>query len=202
MKRELLAILAFSGVVSGAVAGAAEALPPLRLPCGEVRLEPAELPAFRERLAGAAEGAPAIWVLQYDMETTRSAAVRGAVAESGGELLGPVPGGAYLVRGTPAQALAAIDAAGIAAARDYRPEDKLAEGVEMDAVVSFFDGVGDSQARETLAAIPGCEVLGGGGGALRVRATVPALMAIAADSGVQAIGPWREPVLMTGPDER
>lgn len=199
MKRALMAVLVFPLAVA---APGSDALPPLRLPCGEVQLEPTELPAFRERLAAEAEGGAAVWVLQYDMETTRSSAVRAAVAECGAELLEPVSGGAYLVRGTPGQALAAIDAAGIAAAREYRAEDKLAEGMQTEAVVSLFPGADEARARETFAAIPGCEVLGGGDGTLRVRATPPALVAVAADDGVQAVGPWREPVLMRGTDDR
>lgn len=199
MKCALTVVLTFSLTIP---ALGTDALPPLRLPCGEVQLETAELPAFRERLAAEAEGAAAVWVLQYDVETTRSSAVRAAVSESGAELLDPVSGGAYLVRGTPAQALAVIDAAGVAAAREYRLEDKLVEGMQTEAVVSLFSGADEARARKTFAAIPGCEVLGGGDGTLRVRATAPALAAVAADSDVQAVGPWQEPVLTPGTHDR
>ena len=223
----------------------ASGLPPILLPCGEVRLDPADLPAFRARLEESSRPAPTsvgespaetggtsrpgepkggdvpqtavadrpVYVLQYDADETLSSAVRKAVAASGATLLSPVSGGAYLVRGIPAQALDILDSGVVAAGREYLPADKLADGCSSVSAasrspggpdgglgvysVSFFSDADPSAARAALSAVSGVETLDGSGGFLRVRAEAAALPLVAAVPSVQSVGPWLEPTLDT-----
>ena len=220
----------------------ASALPPLLLPCGEVRLDPAALPEFRARLEASSRPAPTsvgespaetggasrpgepkgddghqaavsdgpVYVLQYDADETPSSAVRRAVAASGATLLSPVSGAAYLVRASAAQCLAVLDAGVVAAAREYRAEDKIAAGLSggletasplsgdipvRTLVVSVFSDCDPAAACEAVATVSVCEVLDVSGSALRVRAAASAIHPVASLPGVESIGPWLEPTL-------
>lgn len=171
---------------------------PLMLPCGRVSLDPAALPAFRAALGADASTNASVFVLQYDPGAVLASDVRKAVVSAGARLLGPVPGGAYLARGTAAQIAAALDAGLFAAARPYGPEDKGAappdDAPEAVYVVSLFEGTDGAAAREALSSIAGCEVLDGPAGPfVRVRLAPAAFRAVAALSGVRALGPWIEP---------
>lgn len=210
----IAAILAASCASSGghAAAGGASrpgepsvSLPPLLLPCGETSLDPAAMPAFRNRLAeGKDADDSAVYILQYDTGATRSSAVRKAVRESGAILLDPVSGGAYLARATPAQCLAILDSVAIAAAREYGPGDKIAAGLAdmsdnpggqpefATCVISLFTDADAAAIAADLRTIEGCEIEDCAA-PLRARLASTAIRAAAAHSFVQAIGPWLEP---------
>lgn len=207
----IAAILAASCASSGehAAAGGASrpgepsvSLPPLLLPCGETSLDPAAMPAFRNRLAeGKDADDSAVYILQYDTGATRSSAVRKAVRESGAILLDPVSGGAYLARATPAQCLAILDSVAIAAAREYGPGDKIAAAAAWGqeppdpavCVVSLFSDADHETVAGELAALDGCEVLETDGTTVRVRLHPAGFMAVSALHSVLYIAPFLEP---------
>lgn len=197
-----------------------QSLPGLLLPCGKVSLDPAALPAFRAELeAAAARSADgpqgrvdlripvadrAVYIFQYDAEKTPSSSVRESVAASGAANLAPVPGGAYLVRATPVQALSILDSGVAAAAREYGASDKVASDAvrgnreDPDAAVwtvALFSDADPEASATAISAVPGVEIAGSTVPFMLIRADGSALASVVALPCVQSAGPWFEPRL-------
>ena len=196
-------IVKFLSFVSCVAPVLARTLPPLMLPCGDVRLDPEALPALVERLeavCGAESDETAVstvYIVQYDMEVATPSAVRKAVSQAGATILSPVSGGAYLVRANPLQAVVIFKSGAVVAAREYLPEDKM-EVSETKAKydVALFSDCTLAEASAALSAIQGCTVLAEADRRIVIEATPAALQKASAVSSVQSLSRHLEVRLM------
>ncbi len=139
---------------------------------------------------------PQYWLVQVAGD--RFDEVHAAVRDTGGDVAGYVPDGAYLVRATPLQRELFGTSPAVRWAGYYQPAWKLAtlpggarladlQGEQVYRVYLFRDDPQLGQARAALEAIPGVEVVADGVQVLDLRATAAQLEAIAAVPAVEYV---------------